>query len=624
MTNTIHGIHRLINKLKNEQSHDGSWKYPFETGISTDAYMIILLRTLEIHDEKLIWGLVSRILSKQNQNGAWKLFYDERDGNATATLEAYYALLYSGYVQKEDPRMIAAKQFILENGGMENVNLFTQIMLSSTGQYEWPSSFPIPVEVMLLPLSFPFNFYQFSVYGRVNLAPILILAENKFSLITKNSPDLSDLRLSRAGIPNWGIQEEWRSLLSSIKEGIEELLGLPEQLHSMAMDRAKKYMLERIEPDGTFYSYFSSTFLMIFALLSLGYSKNDPIIKNAVNGLKSLQTDIDGLPHMQYADASVWNTSLINSTLQMAGVSPEDPVVHKANTYLLKRQHDQIGDWVIHNPGTLPGGWGFSDVNTVNPDVDDTTASLRSIARSVKGSTGYQQAWDRGISWLLSMQNDDGGWPSFERNTENPWLDFLPIEKGEYIFGDPTSADLTGRTLEFLRNYTDLPKDHPAFKKAINWLLKNQEHNGSWYGRWGVCYIYGTWASLTGLMASGLSANHPSVRKGTGFLKSTQNRDGGWGESCLSDSQKSYVPLNASTITDTSWAVDALIAVEEKPTPAIQKGIHYLLNSIDKEDWTTAYPKGQAMAGSFYIHYHSYQYIFPLMALSHYHRKFGQ
>ncbi|WP_394138982.1 squalene--hopene cyclase [Cytobacillus oceanisediminis] len=623
MTNIILGINQLIDKLKKGQSSDGSWKYPFDTGISTDAYMIILLRTLEIHDEKLIRGLASRILSKQETNGAWKLFYDEGDGNAAATLEAYYALLYTGYVQKEDRRMIAAKRFILENGGMDNVNVFTKIMLSSTGQYKWPSSFPIPIEIMLLPLSFPFNFYQFSVYGRVNLAPILILAENKFSLKTKNSPDLSDLRVTRSGKYDWTIQYEYRSLLSAIKDGIEDLLGLPEQLHSMALDRAKNYMLERIEPDGTFYSYFSSTFLMIFALLSLGYSKNDPIIKNAVNGLRSLQTDIDGLPHMQYADASVWNTSLINSTLQMAGVSPEDSAVQKANTYLLKRQHDQIGDWVIHNPNSLPGGWGFSDVNTVNPDVDDTTASLRSIARSVKGSPIFQDAWDRGISWLLSMQNDDGGWPSFERNTQNPWLDFLPIEKGEYIFGDPTSADLTGRTLEFLGNYTDLPKDHPSFKKAINWLLENQEQDGSWYGRWGVCYIYGAWAAVTGLIAAGLPAEQPSIQKSADWLKSIQNQDGGWGESCRSDSNKQYVPLNASTITDTSWAVDALIAVEDKPTPAIQEGIHYLLNSLDKEDWTTAYPKGQAMAGSFYIHYHSYRYIFPLMALSHYHQKFG-
>lgn len=620
MTKTAAGMKRLIAVLRKDQSPDGSWNYPFETGISTDAYMIILLRTLEIHDEKLIKGLAARILSKQEENGAWKLFPDEQDGNANATLEAYYGLLYSGYIEKEDARMKAAREFIQEHGGMENANIFTKIMLASTGQYPWPESFPIPVEIMLLPLSFPFNFYQFSVYGRVNLAPILILSEKKFSLKTKNSPDLSDLLTTRT---RWEIQPEYRSLLSSLKEDVEELLGLPEQLHSMAMDRAKDYMLERIEPDGTFYSYFSSTFLMIFALLSLGYSKDEPVIKNAVEGLKSLRTDIDGLPHIQYANASIWNTSLINTALQLAGVSSNDPAVKKANTYLLKRQHDQLGDWAIHNPHAKPGGWGFSDINTLNPDVDDTTASLRAIARSVEGSSEYQDAWDRGIQWLVSMQNDDGGWPSFERNTENSWLAFFPIEKGEYMFGDPASADLTGRTLEFLGNYTNLPVAESLIKNAVNWLVENQEQDGSWYGRWGICYIYGTWAAVTGLVATGY-ANHPSVRKACDWLKKIQNEDGGWGESCLSDSQKSYVPLNASTLTDTAWAVDALIAAEDQPTEQIQKGIQYLLNSIDKEDWTTVYPKGQALAGSFYIHYHSYRYIFPLMALAHYRGKFGQ
>ena len=620
MTNTAAGMKRLIAALRKKQSQDGSWKYPFETGIVTDAYMIILLRTLEIHDEKLIRGLASRILSMQEDNGSWKLFHDEPAGNANATLEAYYGLLSSGYIGKEDKRMQAARKFIREHGGMEKANIFTKIMLSITGQYPWPDDFPLPVEIMLLPLSFPFNFYQFSVYGRVNLAPILILSEKKFSIRAKNSPDLSDLLLTRA---QWDILPEYRSFLSLIKEGIEGLLGLPEHLHSLAMDRAKEYMLQRIEPDGTFYSYFSSTFLMIFALLSIGYSKDEPVIRNAVEGLKSFQADIDAHPHMQYTDASVWNTSLISTALQLAGVTPDDPAVKRANSYLLKRQHTKYGDWAIHNPHGQPGGWGFSDVNTLNPDVDDTTASLRAIAGGAEKSSEYQSAWDRGIQWLLSMQNDDGGWPSFERNTENPWLDFLPIEKGEYMFGDPTSADLTGRTLEFLGNYTNLPADDPLMKNAVNWLFDHQEQDGSWYGRWGICYIYGTWASVTGLSATGYSS-HPSVRKAIDWLKKIQNEDGGWGESCLSDSQKSYVPLNKSTLTDTAWAVDALIAAENQPTEQIQRGIQYLLSNIEKKDWTTDYPKGQAMAGSFYIHYHSYRYIFPLIALAHYQRKFGQ
>ncbi|WP_431801335.1 squalene--hopene cyclase [Halobacillus andaensis] len=617
------GIQGIIDKLKNDQTFDGSWDYPFETGVLTDAYMIVLLRNLEIEDkEELIQGLTSRILSRQEDNGAWKLFHDEPNGNLALSVESYYALLYSGYFPKTDTRLRAARNFILANGGMEKVNIYTKIMLAITGQYKWPTMFPVPVEMMLLPLSFPINFYQISVYGRTNLAPILILAENKFSKKTALSPDLSDLFTNRAEEENWEFPAEWRSLFSTIEEGIKNLIGLPSQLHSMAMERAKSYMLDRIEPDGTFYSYFSSTFLMVFALLSLGYSRNDTLISNALDGLISMKTTIHGLPHMQYTTANVWNTSLISTALQLAGVPSDDPVIQKANRYLLDRQHHKFGDWAVHNPNGRPGSWGFSDVNTMNPDIDDTTASLRSIAEQVSINSDFRGAWDRGLFWLFTMQNDDGGWASFEKNIKNPWISFLPIEKAEFMFSDPTSADLTGRTLEFLGNYTNLSQNQRTVKQAVKWILNNQKKDGSWYSRWGICYINGTWAAVTGLAAVGTRATHPSIQSAVRWIKSIQNSDGGWGESCLSDSQKEYVPLGASTLTDTAWALDILITTEEQPGEEIQKGIAYLLRSIEKEDWTTDYPKGQAMAATFYIHYHSYRYIFPLIALAHYHNKF--
>ncbi|KKB44839.1 squalene--hopene cyclase [Bacillus thermotolerans] len=620
---TSEGIQRLIDRLRKDQTPDGSWAYPFETGLSTDAYMIILLRTLEIHEEELIQGLVSRLMDKQEKNGAWKLFYDEPDGNVTATVEVYYALLYSGYVKKSDPKLRAARRFILAKGGVERINIFAKIMLAITGQYKWPACFPVPVEVMLLPPSFPVHFYQFSVYGRVNLAPILLLAEKKFSLRTSRSPDLSDLSLDRSDIHDWEVRSEWRPILSSIEQGVKRLIGLPSRLRSLAVDRAKTYMLERIEPDGTLYSYYSSTFLMIFALLSLGYKKEDPLIRRAVSGLTAMKTEIGGQPHMQYTTANVWNTSLINSALQLAGVPLHDPMVEKANRYLLERQHYKFGDWAIHNPTGVPGGWGFSHINTVNPDIDDTTASLRSIARGVTDHSAFRGAWDRGVQWLLFMQNDDGGWAAFEKNVKGRWIHLLPVEKGEFIFSDPSSADLTGRTLEFFGNYTNLPNDHKGMKRAARWLISNQESDGSWYGRWGICYIYGTWAAVTGLQSAGFSADHPSVKKAAAWLKSIQNRDGGWGESCRSDSAKRYVPLGKSTLTHTAWALDALIAAEGTPSPAVQKGVQFLLGSLENTDWTTDYPKGQGMAGSFYIHYHSYRYIFPLLALSNYRRAFG-
>lgn len=621
-------IQRLTDLLQNEQSPNGSWSFPFETGVSTDAYMIILLRSLEINDEELIKELTQRILQRQSANGAWKLFYDEGEGNLTLTIEAYYSLLYSGYFSRDDSRLIKAKQFILKHGGLAHSHMFLKIMLAITGQIRWPKFFPIPIEFLLLPTRLPINFFSFSVFGRANLCPIMILANKKYSLQTKMSPDLSDLFLSKdeqngSLLFDWTRSAEWRSINSFIKQGLESLMGVPEKMRQDAIKKAKQYMLERIEPDGTFLSYFSSTFLMIFALLSLDVSKNDPLIQKAIQGLIAMKTKINGQTHIQYTTASVWNTALISTALQEAGLSPNFPTVKKANEYLTSRQHTKFGDWQIHNPKTLPGGFGFSDVNTINPDVDDTTASLRAFARSVKAMRSTRLAWEKGVTWVSSMQNADGGWPSFERNGNQKWLKLLPLEKAEFLVADPSSADLTGRTLEFFGRYTKLSNEHPIIQNGVQALLLQQEKNGSWYGRWGICYIYGTWAALTGLKAVKVSSRHRSIRNAVNWLEGIQNSDGGWGESCRSDSEKMFVPLNASTITHTAWAVDALISTAKQPTEAIQTGIQYLAQHLENNDWTMSYPTGQGMAGGFYIHYHSYRYIFPLLALSHYRNKFN-
>jgi sporulenol synthase len=620
MMKTSEGIYWLVEQLRKDQSPDGSWSYPFETGLSTDAYMIILLRTFEIDDEELIQGLAERILSKQEVNGAWKLFYDEGEGNLSATIECYYALLYTGYYQKDDQRLKTAKKFILSNGGLEEASMFTKIMLAITGQYQWPSLPPLPAEIILLPLRFPVNFYSISVFGRANLAPIMILFDKKFSLKTTRSPKLSDLYLNRNSHHPWIHSSEYRSLLSYLEDGIKNLLGLPKDLHNLAIERLKSYMLNHLEPDGTFYSYFSSTFLMVFALTALDYKKTNPVITNAIKGLKSMECEINGFPHMQYTTANVWNTSLIGYALQGAGVSPDDPMVQTANQYLLSKQQHKFGDWVIHNPHSLPGGWGFSDVNTINPDIDDTTATLRSISRIALKEL---PAWDRALNWLFSMQNSDGGWAAFEKDTQSKLLDFIPFEKGRFILTDPSCADLTGRTLEFLGNYTNLSRNNDAVNKGVKWLEKNQEKVGSWYGRWGICYIYGTWAALTGLNAVDVPSDHTMIQNAVKWLMSIQNKDGGWGESCHSDIKNTFIPLHTSTLTHTAWAVDALIAVSDKPTAPIRNGISYLLQFLQKENWTSSYPKGQGMGGAFYIHYHSYRYIFPLMALSRYQTKFG-
>lgn len=621
-------INRIITVLKKQQADDGSWRHCVEGGPTTDAYMIILLRTLNIHDDDFIRRLAERIMYKQEQNGAWKLFYDEEEGNLSATVEAYYALLFSGYCKKTDENIQAARQFILSRGGLTEVSMLTKIMLALTGQYPWPQHVLIPVEIMLLPPTFPLQFFDFVGYARVHIAPILLVADRKFVIKTQKTPDLSDLYVKNS-TTNIDRQQcinqqsiQYRSILKLIKSGIEALHYYPKHIHQFAIRRAEQFMLDRIEPDGTLYSYFSSTFLMIFAFLALGYSDKHPIILHAIKGLKTLTCKSNKHMCIQNFTSTVWNTALLSYALQNARVPYTSTTIQKAGQYLLLRQQKKYGDWIIHNPHVAPGGWGFSDINTINPDVDDTTAALRAISKLAKTNPIYRQAWEYGVNWVLSMQNDDGGWPAFEKNTDKAIVRWLPIDGADSTGTDPSSADLTGRTLQFLGHDVGLNVHYPNISRGIRWLINHQKEDGSWYGRWGISHIYGTWAAITGMNAVGISPSHPVIQKAVRWLLKIQNSDGGWGESCRSDIAKKYVPLEFSTLSQTAWAIDALIAVSKEPIPAIERGIQYLIVAGDTFDRTTTYPTGAGLPGSFYFHYHSYRYIWPLLTLSHYKMKY--
>jgi sporulenol synthase len=617
-------IQFLIQRLTTVQSGDGSWRFCFESGVMTDAYMIIILRTLQLEDDLWIRTLHQRIRSKQSSSGAWRVYPDEQEGNLSATVEAYFALLYSGYSFNSDPHIQRAKQFIAERGGITQVDsLMTQIILACCGQYPWLSFIPLPVELILIPSASPIDFYEFSGYARVHLAPVILLADKHYVIKNERTPNLSDLFFNDGAKPEHNDTSRWQNpLWNELTQFAEKLISLPDHIHQQALQKTEKYILDRIEADGTLYSYSSATFLMIFALLSLGYNPRHPVLMRAVHGLKSQQCQTQNTVHIQNSTSTVWDTSLISYALQQAGLRPDYPSIQGAGTYLLSKQHTRLGDWARKVKHPIPGGWGFSDSNTINPDVDDTTAALRAIRRLSSRSIQYREAFNRGLQWVLSMQNDDGGWPAFEKNTDNPLLTMLPLNGADAAAIDPSTADLTGRTLEFLGNNVHLTLGHPSIRRAVRWLQDHQEENGSWYGRWGICYIYGTWCALTGLLAVGKSTEHSSVQRAADWLLKIQNPDGGWGESCRSDVEKTYTSLHRSTLSQSAWAIDALIAVHSRPIPAIHDGINYIIKSLNQID-EEKYPTGAGLPGDFYIRYHSYPYIWPLLTLSHYKAKYG-
>lgn len=292
-------------------------------------------------------------------------------------------------------------------------------------------------------------------------------------------------------------------------------------------------------------------------------------------------------------------------------------MIKKSTTYLLHKQHDKRGDWSVHNSLVPPGGWGFSDINSLNPDNDDTSAALRAITKDAVTNHEAREAWHRGTNYLLSMQNQDGGWAAFEKNTDAQLLTYITLENAKDAAIDPSTADLTGRVLEYFGNFAGLTRKHPSITNAVNWLFQNQQKDGSWYGRWGVCYLYGTWAAVTGLRAVGVPKSDPHIKKAVQWLKSHQGMNGGWGESCQSSEVKHYVPLPFSTPSQTAWALDTLLSAGEKKDPSVTKGMLHLISHNWDENSLT-YPTGIGLPGQFYIHYHSYNKIFPLLAVGHY------
>ncbi|MBO9129110.1 squalene--hopene cyclase [Bacillus sp. 165] len=611
-------IQKRVQESRHLQKSNGAWRFIFEGSLLTDAAMIMVLQSLGSNDQ-LVFQLAARLQKLQQPNGAWTLYDDEGEGNLTATVLAYNALLFSKTVSKEDSRMKQAERFINKKGGLSQTHFMTKFLLAVHGQYPWPKLFHVPTPVFFLPSSFPFNIFKFSNYARIHILPMIICANKRFSL-PYAAPDLTHL-MAESEDAEWFLQN--RSIgLHNLFQEIKKLKRYPSEYKKMGYAYLEKFMLDRIEPNGTLYSYASSTIFMIYALLALGYPKTSPVIQHALQGLHSLLIETENGVHVQNSPSTVWDTALLSYALQEAGVAEHDSMIQHANTYLLHKQHTQKGDWSVHAPKTAPGGWGFSHINTKVPDIDDTSAALRAITREAVKNETYREAWNKGVEWLLAMQNTDGGWAAFEKGANNEMLTLIPLENANDAIIDASTADLTGRALQFLGTYAGLTMEHSAVRKGVEWLLSKQEENGSWYGRWGICYVYGTWAAVTGLCAVGLTKEHPAIQKAAAWLESIQHENGGWGESCKSCEIKQYVPLGYSTPSQTAWATDALIAVYGQERKSIQKGIAYLLRQHSWSKQEIQYPTGLGLPGQFYFRYESYNYIFPLLALGNYMKRY--
>lgn len=612
-------LQKAVSLLIKHQTKEGYWWYTLEANEAIGAGFILLMHFVREVDADLQRGLVHRMLSQQREDGSWAIFYGG-PGDLSTTIECYLALRLAGR-SAEEAALTRARRFILDNGGLTKMRVFSRIHLALFGLAPWNSCPSMPIWFLLLPPSLGVSIYEFSSWARASIVPLLLLDAVRpvhplpFTLDELYREPEAE-RIFRFPKPKkfWSLQNFFVQF-DKVLKAAERLPWHPGK--KLAMQKAEAWTREHLARTEDIYPAMAYG---ILALSALGYPNADPTIRKALNGLKKFRQNEGDFVHQQCCISPNWDTPWAAVALLEAGVAPDDPSVLKAARYMVSKEvKDFRGDWAVKNSKGPAGGWSFEFENDYFPDIDDTIEALYLLHCAALPESEKSGPIRRGLAWLLSMQSDNGGWAAFDKNNVSGWVNKIPFsDHGACL--DPPTPDITGRMVELLALFGRMQED-PVVQKSLAFLRRCQEPNGSWRGRWGVNFIYGTWCVLQGLAAVGESLRSPSIRKSVSWLESIQKKDGGWGESCLSDSRNEYVPLGHSTASQTAWAVMALIAGGEKDSLSVRRGVQWLIeNQTEEGGWEEPYFTGTGFPGHFYIRYHGYRYYFPTLALARYSR----
>ncbi len=645
------------------QATDGHWCGELEGDTILETEYVLLLHFLGRLGDPRVVKAARYVRRQQAPHGGWAI-YPGGPPEVSASVKAYFVLKLAGDAA-DAPHMQRARRAILELGGIEACNSFTKIYLAICGQYDWWRCPAVPPEMVLLPRWVYFNLYEMSAWSRGIVVPLSIVwamrpvrpvaAEHRIDELRASSiparpavparPALSPTGPHRPGepaapaprarrLPLGGASRFWRGcflvLDRSLKAG-ERLHLTP--FRRLALARAEAWILARLDDSDGLGAIFPPIVNTIFALCCLGYDPDHPMVRGQIQELERLEIeDSAGALRLQPCFSAVWDTALAMHALSDSGIEPEHAAIQEARRWLVEREIRRTGDWSVKAPGVAPSGWCFEYRNASYPDCDDTAEVLTALS-ALDGPSGGRDdpAVRRGIAWLLGMQNDDGGWGAFDRGCDKEILTHVPFADHNALL-DPSTADVTGRVIDSLLRLGMAP-DAPELARAATFLRRQQEADGSWYGRWGCNYIYGTWLALTALARRGGIAGEPWCRRAADWLLSCQNPDGGWGESPRSYDDPAQKGIGTSTAAQTAWALMGLLAAGALDVAgaagdtgtagdlAVERGVDYLLASqlVDgswhDEPWTaTGFPR------VFYLRYHLYAVYFPLMALSAYRR----
>jgi squalene-hopene/tetraprenyl-beta-curcumene cyclase len=628
------GIEKARDYLFMQQYEDGYWCGELEADTTLESDYIAIHTLLGTGNPGRMQRAVPEIIRHQNADGGWPI-YTGGPSNISASVKAYFALKLMGY-KPDHPVLERARTKILDLGGATECNTFTKIYLCFLGQYDWEAVPAVPPEIVLFPNWFWFNLYEISSWSRAILVPLSIAyAKKPFKKIPAEM-GIDELfvggRHGKHLHLKWaGKKISWRNfflVLNRVVHFCERFHIRP--LRYLALKKAERWMLERFEKSDGLGAIYPGILNSIVALRCLGYSTDDPQVIRALSEFEKLGIDEPGIAdhseptfRMQPCMSPVWDTALAMFALGESGVSKSDPRMLKAADWILSKEVRNKGDWAVKVPNVAPGGWYFEFNNEFYPDVDDSAMVLLGLDKVENPRERYQhEVSQRAIDWIFAMQCKNGGWASFDKDNTRMVFQNIPFADHNAML-DPPTVDITGRVLEMLAAY-GVSGDDKRVKKAIKFILSEQEPDGSWFGRWGVNYIYGTMLVLRGLQAMGVDHHEPYVQQGAEWLRMVQNSDGGWGESCGSYDDATTRGIGPSTPSQTAWAIMGLLAAGDTRSDSVQRGILYLLETQRPDGhWDEDQYTGTGFPRVFYLAYHLYRDYFPLIALSTYSREFS-
>lgn len=607
-------VHAAQTYLLSLQREDGHWCGELEGDTILESEYILVMHFLGRGNDPKVRKAGNYLRATQRPQGGWAI-YPGGPAEVSASVKAYFSLKLLGD-HPDLPHMARARERILEAGGLDACNSFTKIYLAIFGQYDWSRCPSVPPELMLAPRWFPLNIYAMSSWSRGILVPLTIISARRPRHQVPEQAAIAELVAPGFRRPR---AKGWAAFFHRLDAAIKRLEGLPwSAVRRTSIARAERWTLEHLEDSHGIGAIFPPIVNTIYALRALGYGTDHPAIQSQVAELERLEIEEEETLRLQPCLSPVWDTVHAINALIDSGFPSDHEAVRRAAVWVLGRRGNDRGDWIETVPQIPHAGFYFEYANPFYPDCDTTSQSLTSLAKVDLGlgdeGGRAQKASFEALEWLLAMQSRDGGWAAFDKNCDREILTQVPFADHNAMI-DPSTVDVTARGLEALAAI-GFDVTYPAAGRAVEFLRREQEPDGAWYGRWGCNYIYGTYLALWALRRIGADLTEPYVRKGGEWLRRYQNPDGGWGEGLASYDDPSLRGQGPSTPSQTAWALLGLIAAGERDSDAVRRGVEFLLRrqapdgSWPEPEWTgTGFPQ------VFYLRYHLYSLYFPLLAL---------